>query len=238
MAQPALATGIELLLWVAIFSSVGSETIAGFPRENYLAYVLWASFVGRVTSNWMYEFNMIEAIESGQINGMLIRPVSFFETYFSQFLGYKSATIFFSFAFPALAAMAFQLPLIWTRIPGMLAIILFYLVFVHLMSFCIACLAFRLNKVWSFTVAKNLALWMLTGELFPLDLFPSPWKEWMIALPFANAVYVPVGYVTGRVGTETLLQGFVSVAVGIVTLGLVARWMWRSGLRSYVGTGA
>jgi ABC-2 type transport system permease protein len=238
VAQPALATAIELLLWIAIFSSVATETIAGFPRENYLAYVLWASFVGRVTSNWMYEFYMIEAIESGQINGMLIRPVSFFETYFSQFLGYKSATTFFSFAFPAAAAFAFQLPLIWTRIPGMLAIIFFYLIFVHLMSFCVACLAFRLNKVWSFTVAKNLALWMLTGELFPLDLFPSPWKEWMIALPFANAVYVPVGYVTGRVGTEVLLQGFVSVALGICVLGLVAQWMWRSGLRSYVGTGA
>lgn len=238
MAQPALATFIEILLWIAIFSSVGSDTIAGFPKENYLAYVLWASFVGRVTSNWMYEFHMIEAIESGQVNGMLVRPVSFFETYFSQFLGYKCATAFFSFLFPVAAAAIFQLPLIWTRIPGMLAIILFYLIFVHLMSFCVACLAFRLNKVWSFTVAKNLALWIFTGELFPLDLFPEPWKEIMIALPFANAVYTPVGYVTGRVGEEILLQGFLSTFLGIAVLGLLASWMWKSGLRSYVGTGA
>jgi ABC-2 type transport system permease protein len=238
VAQPLLATLIEITLWVAIFASTGNELIAGFPKENYLGYVLWCSFVGRITSNWMYEFYMIESIESGAVNGLIVRPGSFFEYYFSQFMGYKAATTVFSLIFPLSAAIFFQLPLIWERIPAMLLLIFFYLGFVHLMSFCVACLAFKLNKVGSFTVAKNLGLWMLTGELFPLDLFPSPWKDWLIALPFANAVYVPVGYITGRVSHDIFFRGFLSTAIGIIVLGFVAKWMWRSGLKSYVGTGA
>ena len=40
---------------------------------------------------------------------------------------------------------------------------------------------------------------MLTGELFPLDLVPQPFRDIVLALPFANAVFLPVGYLTGRV---------------------------------------
>lgn len=85
---------------------------------------------------------------------------------------------------------------------------------------------------------KNMALWVLTGESFPLDLIPEPYKSYVLRLPFASGVYFPVAYLTGRVGNEELLQAFASVALGIAVVSVIAWLMWRRGLREYSGIGA
>jgi ABC-2 type transport system permease protein len=236
--QPGIATAIELTLWYAIFAKSGVTELAGFGRESYIAYALWGAFVARLTTSWMYEFRMIEDIEMGSVNSLLARPVSFFEYYTSQFMGYKIITTAISLVVPLGACFAMRLPVHYDRLPMMILLCLYYLLLVQTISFCIACLAFRLNKVGSFTMAKNLGLWLFSGELFPLDMLPQPWRDILIAIPFSNAVFVPVGYLTGRVGMETVLQGFASITIGIALTGMLGAYMWKSGLRIYSGTGA
>ncbi len=63
-------------------------------------------------------------------------------------------------------------------------------------SFLVSCAAFFLNKIHSFTAAKNLALWVISGEIIPLDLMPEPFRTILIALPFSSGVFIPVGYLT------------------------------------------
>jgi ABC-2 type transport system permease protein len=236
--QPGIATAIELALWYAIFAKSGVTELAGFGKESYIAYALWGAFVSRLTTSWMYEYRMIEDIEMGSVNSLLARPVSFFEYYASQFMGYKILTTGISLLVPLAACLAMRLPVHYERLPMMILLCLYYLLLVQTISFCVACLAFRLNKVGAFTMAKNLGLWLFSGELFPLDMLPHPWREILIAIPFSNAVYVPVGYLTGRLGMETLLEGFASVSAGLLLMGLLASYLWKSGLRIYSGTGA
>jgi ABC-2 type transport system permease protein len=236
--QPSLAVAIECTLWIALFSTPGVLTIGGFDKAHYLTYVIWAAFLARITSNWMYEFRMVDEIEMGTVNTLLVRPVSFFEYYLTQFLSYKLATSVFSLLFPALVCWLFAAEVNWYRVPGALALVLFYLILLHCLSFCVACLAFHFNKVGSVTVAKNLGLWLLSGELFPLDLLPEPWREIMIALPFSSAVYIPVSYIIGRGDGALLMGGFISTAVGTAFFGGLAWLLWRNGVRNYVGTGA
>lgn len=233
-----MATLIEILLWIAIFESVQSLEIGGFPKENYLSYALWAAFVSRISSTWMYEHRMIEEIELGTVNSILTRPLSFFEYYLSQFMGYKLITTAISLLFPLAAILVFDLPFRLERLPATLLLIIYYLFMVHTLSFCVATMAFRFNKVFSFTVAKNLGLWLLSGELFPLDLLPEFWKKIVLTLPFSNAVYIPVGYATGRVELPLVLQGFLTTTIGILLFGVLARVLWTTGLKTYSGTGA
>ena len=108
----------------------------------------------------------------------------------------------------------------------------------HTISFSIASFAFFFNRIHSFTVAKIIALWALTGELFPLDLVPEPYRSWLLYLPFSSAVYVPVGYITGRLGHADVLQAFATVAVGLLILTPLSSWVWLAGRRRYSGTGA
>lgn len=229
---------IEVTIWSAIISSTGGSTLGGFNRESYVAYALWAAFFGRIGANWMYEFRMIEEIDSGTVNSVLARPISFYEYYLSQFMGYKFATTAISLIVPIVITFFISGPTQLERLPLACALQIFYLFLVHTISFSIASLGFFLNRVHGFTVAKNIALSMLTGELFPLDLVPEPYRHWIIALPFSNSVYIPVGYLTGRLGIESVTSGFYSIAIGLVLTAVFARFVWLAGRRRYSGTGA
>jgi ABC-2 type transport system permease protein len=112
------------------------------------------------------------------------------------------------------------------------------MILVQTISFLVSALAFHFNRVYSMTIAKNLAMWVLSGELFPLDLLPEPYRGWLLDLPFANAVYIPVGYLTGRFSIDLVWHGFLTTTIGIVVLGMIANWIWRRGLLKYAGTGA
>ncbi len=236
--QPILTATVETALWLGIFSALGAGELGGFGRESYLAYALWANFVSRVTTNWMYEYNMLDEIDSGRVNAILMRPISFYEFYLSQFMGYKFLVAVISFVIPLTFCFVFGFPVQVERFPVMLLFVMYYLIFVHTLSFCVACLAFYLNRAHSFTGVKNLAIWVMAGEMIPLDLYPEPLKSLLLHSPFASGVYVPVGFMTGRVGFDYLGQSVISVTVGILVIGLIGRFLWKRGLRVYSGTGA
>ncbi|MFN8791654.1 MAG: ABC transporter permease [Bdellovibrionales bacterium] len=238
MVQPMITSIVEMILWMAIFKGAGATEIGGFTQNFYLAYAVWSTFIARITVNWMYEFRMIEEIDSGTINSLLTRPLTFYEYYLSQLLGYKAVTTALSLVFPMVILVSFQLPTHWERLPAALFLIFYYLIFVFGMSFCIASLAFFFNKVHSLTVTKNLALWLFTGELFPLDLMPPAWQKFFLSLPFSSGVYVPVGYLTGRIDFSAWLRGVATTTVGLIVVSVVGWFLWRRGMKVYAGTGA
>ncbi|MFA6235949.1 MAG: ABC-2 family transporter protein [Bacteriovorax sp.] len=236
--QPILTTGIEILLWIAVFKGAQTEFIAGFSKDSYLSYALWSAFFSRIATSWMYEFRMIEEVSSGTINSIIVRPMSFYEYYLSQLMGYKFITTALSLTIPVLASMYFQLPATLSRLPLAVLLCFYYLILVHSISFIISTMAFHFTKISSITVAKNLFMWILMGELFPLDLLPEPYKTAIISIPFASGVFVPVGYITGRVEINTVLTGFISVTISLIFVNILGAYLWKKGLESYVGTGA
>ena len=181
---------------------------------------------------------MIEEVSSGSINSIITRPMTFYEYYLSQLLGYKFITTIISLIVPVIVVQFFDLPTNLMRVPLAVLLCFYYLIMVHSISFIISSLAFHYTKISSLTVAKNLFMWILMGELFPLDLLPEPWKSLIISLPFSSGVFVPVGYITGRIEIDIVIQGFVSVTIGLVILNIIGVYMWKKGMDSYVGTGA
>lgn len=238
VVQPLLTSSVELFLWFALFKSLGSESLNGFPKENYLSYIIWGTFMGRITISWMYEHMMIEDIETGAVNSFIVKPTSFYEYYLGQLLGYKFITTLVSCLIPISIALAFNLPTHFNRLFLAFIFVLYYLLFVHTLSFCVACLSFFLNRIRSFTIAKNLSIFILSGELFPLDLLPEFWKKIFLALPFCNGVYIPVGYITGRLELDAIIRGFYTTTLALMISLALAFFVWKQGLRRYSGTGA
>lgn len=238
LIQPTIVGLVEITIWLAFFNSTGETTLMGYGREYYLAYAFWAAFISRISTSWMYETMMIEEVETGSINAILTRPVSFFEYYLGQLMGYKALTTSVSILVPVIICLFMNLPVELVRLPLAIALVFYYLILVHIISMIIASLGFFFTRIHHLTVAKNITLWMFTGEFFPLDLAPEPFRSWLIALPFSSAVYRPVGYLTGRLGPSTIWEGFLSISVGILVFGALSTWLWHIGRRRYSGTGA
>jgi ABC-2 type transport system permease protein len=236
--QPLITVGIEVLLWVAIFEANTSGLVGGFTKEAYLAYAVWAPFLGRVAISWMYESMMVDDVASGNINIILTRPISFYEYYLSQLLGYKVITTFLSLLVPLTVSIYFKLPVLYEKIPLALCLVFFYLFLLHTMSFIVSTIAFYITKVRSFTLVKNLSLFVLTGELVPFDLMPEALKNILMILPFSSGVYIPVAYITGRVDQTVVYNGFLSILISLILFSFFAHLLWKKGLVEYTGTGA
>jgi ABC-2 type transport system permease protein len=95
-----------------------------------------------------------------------------------------------------------------------------------------------MNRAFSLTAVKDMLLWAFTGELIPLDLFPEPLRGVMMHSPFASGAYIPIAYITGRIGGDLVVQSFVSITAGLVCAGAVGYLLWTNGMKSYTGTGA
>jgi ABC-2 type transport system permease protein len=227
-----------MTLWFALFWSLGSTELGGFSRDYYVSYALWAAFFSRIYTSWLYEQKMVEEIDTGAVNAVLVRPVSFWEFWFAQFFAYKLMTASITLVVWLIFTQFFDSTTLYSRLPLALLLSLWFLVLVHSISFCVASCAFFWNRVHSFTVAKNIALWMLVGEMFPLDLLPSPWREIVISLPFSSGVYIPAGFVTGRLGVDMVFHGFVSTTIGIAVAATLGGILWTRGRRVYTGQGA
>lgn len=236
--QPILTVGIELFLWIAIFKSAESNLIGGFNREAYLAYAVWAPFLGRIAISWMYESMMVEEVVSGSINTILSRPLSFYEYYLSQMMGYKLITTMFSMLVPIAVSYYFNLPVIFSRLPLAFVLVVYYIFLVHSMSFMVSTLGFFLTRVRSFTLLKNLTLLLLGGELVPIDLMPPALSELLLKLPFSSGVYIPLAYITGRTDSVLLGTGFYNVTWALLVSGLISYLLWTNGVKQYTGTGA
>lgn len=237
--QPILSVAVEVLLWLAIFKTAdASGLIGGFGRESYLAYVVWAPFLGRIAISWMYESMMVEEVASGSINTILSRPLSFYEYYLSQTLGYKIITAIFSMTVPLFVSIYFNLPVHYERFFITFILVIYYLFLVHTMSFMVSTLGFYLTRVRSFTLLKNLSLMLLGGELVPIDLMPKQLSEILLNLPFASGVYIPLAYITGRCDWDLVVKGFYNVTWALAIAGLLSYMLWKQGIREYTGTGA
>lgn len=228
---------VEAAFWAGLIHASGSPTLAGFPISYYLGYFLWL-ILQLGSLNWRFERTMIADINSGAVNALLLRPSSFYEYHLGQLLGQKLIVFLIMMPVVFLIAWIGDLPFLPERLPAALLMGFLYVILIFSLHFAVAAMAFSLDHVYSLNTTKNMIIWFLSGELMPLDLIPSPLREWVIALPFSCGTYLPAAYISGRITTAVFIKGFISLAVSGIVFGVLARYVWKLGLRRYGGTGA
>lgn len=228
---------VEAAFWSGLIKASGSNQLGGFPISYYLGYFLY-SILQLGSINWRFERAMIAQINNGTVNALLLRPSSFYEYHLGQLLGQKLITALMMIPIVILIAWIWDLPFHLDRLPLVLIMGISYVILLFSLHFAVAAMAFFYDNVYSLNNTKNMILWILTGELMPLDLLPSPIREWVIASPFSCGIYLPASYLSGRIDTHVFMQGFISLAIGGICFGLLASFVWKMGLRRYGGTGA
>lgn len=246
----ALAYRAEFLVWVlttnlplinlALWSAVARDApVGGFGQADFAAYFLATLVVRLLTNSWVvWELTM--EIRQGTLATKLLRPMHPLVIYSAENLA----------ALPMRAAIALPIALVmlwatgpeylsddtfvWALMPVMLAL-------AWLMTFLvmaiIGTLAFYLDSASSVYEVWLGLFTILSGYLVPLELFPDWLREIARVLPFRLMLGFPVESLLGRLGREEVLAGLAMQVGWVVVFAVLARMVWRAGMRRFAAFG-
>ena len=101
----------------------------------------------------------------------------------------------------------------------------------------IGMIGFWFLEVTSFLYIVNGISYFVSGQMFPLDLLPPFWVWLLKSLPFQYMAYFPAAVFVGKVQGSELIYGLIGELVWAVIFIVLARWLYRRGLRRYSAYG-
>ncbi|HEV8058492.1 MAG TPA: ABC-2 family transporter protein [Gemmataceae bacterium] len=228
-----------ILLWQAVF--VGQTSIAGFDRNEMIAYLLLVH-IGRMFSSMPgLAAGIARDIRDGSLKKYLLQPIDMLAYLVAYRVAHKIAYIITS-ALPY-GLLFFLCRGYFDRFPDALTL-LAYLVSLFmgfLVGFffeaCIGTAGFWFLEVTSFLYVINTVNFFISGQMFPLDLLPPFWSGLLKALPFQYMAYFPTMIFLGKIHGMQLVWGLLGELAWALGFILIARLLYKAGLRRYSAYG-
>lgn len=226
---------IPFFIWKSILWQGGD--IYGYSFAAIMTYLFGTTILRSlvmgsrtVDLGWM--------INSGALTIPLMRPINIFSFFFVRDLADKLFNLSFMFLELPLIYLIFRPPvflqsdplvLLYAVCSTLLAILIYFYINVIFGS-----LAFWSRDVWAPRFLLMVIMEFATGAMFPLDMLPLVWQKVMLFTPFPYLLFVPLKIYLGS--STTYLQLFGSF-VWVVILGLLAKFIWNKGIKSYEAEG-
>jgi ABC-2 type transport system permease protein len=237
---PVLTT---ILLWEAIYAGAGRDAMAGFSRNEMIAYLLLIHISRMFSSMPGLAAGITRDIRDGTLKKYLVQPLDMIGYLLSYRAAHKTAYITTSFL-PYAGLFAFAAWLgYFDRFPdpltfvAYLASLLLGFAIGFFFEACIGMIGFWVLEVTSLLWVIATLNYFISGQMFPLDLLPTFWKRLLDALPFQYLAYFPAVVFLRKVEGAALVRGLLAELAWAIALVVLARWLFRRGLRRYSAFG-
>lgn len=230
----------SVFIWRALFESRG-EDIRGYDFAQMVFYFLVVLLVDNLVTPTDDEWQIAAEIREGQINNFLSKPIDYLAYRGSLFL--SSRLLYTAVTLLPLAGVFgwFHEFIVLPRDPLTWPLFLVSLVMAgaiqFLIAYALAMLAFWILEISTIVFILYSFEYYLSGRLFPLDVMPDGIRTFLKLLPFTYELYFPVAIFMEKVRGADLWIGLTIQAGWVVVCFLVARLMWRAGLRRYESVG-
>ena len=232
------------LLWEAVYASSGRQDIAGYSRDGMIAYLLLVQVSRMFSSMPGLATGIARDIRDGNLKKYLLQPIDLLPYLLAYRGAHKMAYIattvlpygllflFFHDVFPG-----------WPDAPTLLAYavsLLLAFVIGFFFEACIGIAGFWILEVSSLMYILNILNYFVSGQMFPLDIMRRdlPWLVTLLEyLPFQYLAYFPATVCLGLKQGQELWLGLLIELGWAVFFVLLARWLYRVGLRRYSAFG-
>ncbi|MCC6419370.1 MAG: ABC-2 family transporter protein [Gemmataceae bacterium] len=231
-----------ILLWQAVYAAAGAgASRGGFTMDQMISYLLLVHISRMFSSMPGLAQGIARDIRSGNLKKYLLQPIEMLPYLLSYRVAHKCAYIATS-ALPYgilffLCRDYFTLP----TDPGIWAGYVTTLLLGFLVGFffeaTLGMLGFWFLEVGSFLYVINTVNYFVSGQMFPLDLLPGWLADVLKFLPFKYLAYFPATILLGKVQGQELVQGLLIEAAWAAGFIVLARWLYRLGLRRYSAYG-
>ena len=240
----AIFTGlfIEYLIWSMIYSSENTAyTIDGWTFNRLIAYIFLSMIIGQLKSSWVTAHEMIMQIRQGFMNQYIVKPISFFSYHLMNFIG---TNILFYIPYTILIIIA---PIIFKdlifinfiQIPFFVLAVIMSIYLSYSIYFFMVCFAFWFGEVRALLAAYNISMFVLAGQIIPLDFFPKYYQNIIDYTPIPYLIKFPVDIAMAL--EINLYQWIFSMLIGIlwcIIMRSLSGIVYNIGIRRYEAYGS
>ncbi|GAB6930946.1 ABC-2 family transporter protein [Paenibacillus sp. JCM 10914] len=231
---------VQYFIWTAVYRHSGETALFSYSYHQIILYTILAGLVSKLIAT-QFEHQIVDDIKNGGLNKYLIKPVSYFGYRLVSFLGQKAiyyaitalvlvGIIGFAAAGGVLKLEAVRLILFVVTLWG--ALLLNFLI-----AYCICASAFYLNEISYFFVITSLLVNILSGGMFPLEIFGEAIVKALQYTPFPYTIYFPVNVLSGKSEVGTMYTGLLIQCGWIGLFFWLSRLTWRVSMQKYSAVG-
>jgi ABC-2 type transport system permease protein len=239
----------QVFLWTAVFSATSRGDIAGYSRNDIVAYYLLTMLSRAFSSMPGLATGIARSIRDGSIKKFLVQPVDYMSFLLASRVAHK--LVYYAVAVAPFALVFFlcrsffpPLPDATTVAAFLVALLLSFLLGFFLEA-ALGMLGFWFLEISSLVFGYMLVQYLLSGHMFPIDMLagiPSGIPGTSLAdvvswLPFQFTAYFPAAVWLGKVRGAELVRLLVVEAVWVVVMAVACRLAWRRGTRRYSAFG-
>lgn len=232
---------VQCCLWNAVFSSSGLEVVNGYTYHQMILYSVVVGVVTKMNATGGFENEISNDIKNGAFSKFLTQPNSYSLFRFYNFLGGKIVQIFtvmlLIIVFFGIYGNYGVIDLTWWKVFAFFLACVGAMVINFLLFYAISSLAFTVTEVWGIFIAINQGAILLGGGIFPLDFFGETIYRILNILPFCYTLFFPVNIINGHLNAVDTAIGLLIQLFWIAILAVVARLVWKHGLKRYVAAG-
>lgn len=241
---PILTT---ILLWRAIYDGAGHGEgpnrvdLKGFTYRQMIAYLLLTNISRIFSSMPGLAGGISKDIRDGTIKRYLIQPIDMIGYLLSYRAAHKLAYIVgssipYAILFYLCRSYFDGFPDPVTFLGFLVACVLAFLIG-FFFEVCVGLVGFWFLEVTSLLFIVMTLNFFISGHMLPLDLLPQPWSGILKSLPFQYMAYFPAVVFQGKVKGMDLAVGLLVEALWAGFFIVLARWLFRRGLKRYSAFG-
>ncbi len=231
---------IQTFLWTAIYGGTDESELFGYTYHQIIAYTFLAGLVARIVRTG-FEYEIMDDVKNGRFSKFLVQPVGYFPYRLANFFGQKipsTGMILVILAVTLVGLGAFgAITLHLGRIALFLAIMVLAMTLNFLIFYCISAIAFWIVEIGFLFEGFRIVIVLLSGGIFPLEVFGRHFVAITNFLPFKYTVNYPINVLSGKIAGDEIALGVVVQCLWIAACIVLADRMWRAGSKRYIAVG-
>ena len=228
---------IYLVVWSTVASGSGGS-VGGFSAGDFAAYYIVWTLV-RNMNIVLTPFAWEERIRTGELSGMLLRPVHPLHFDLAYFAGWKVVVIVMWIPLAVVLSLIFRPTFDITALEAVVFFVAIWGAYVirTLFLWILGMITFWTTRVSALYEVYFTAELLLSGRLVPLALMP-PWVVRIAdVLPFRSTFGFPIEVLAADPSPADLGRGLALQALWIGVGTVILMLMWRRAVRRYAAVG-
>ncbi len=231
---------IQTFLWTAIYNNSSQAVVYGYTYRQMIAYTFLAGLVSRIVRTG-FEYDIMDDVKNGKFSRFLVQPLGYFPYRLLAFYGQKLPNltiILMVMAAVLIGLSAFgSITLEFTRILLFIITLALAVTLNFLIFYCISSVAFWIVEIGFLFEGIRIVTVLLSGGIFPLEVFGTRFVQVMNLLPFKYTINYPINVLNGRIPPGDVAVGMLMQCLWIGLCLLLSNYLWRQGSKRYVAVG-